>query len=176
MKVFTQSVPRLLLPLRSASVSKIFHGWKTLMLHCPSSRVLQHPVFVITNQRHASHLWQPKACTRGKFNNDKSRNNGKLRWPVGAEKSERKSFCFSRVVAVVFAQACMAESHHEPLVDLPVSPQQRPLGPMHKPTSLWEVQLSRPARTKTPRHSCMTLHKNRCYITRAAPLPPAVTD
>lgn len=161
MEVFTKPGPRLLLPLRSCTVSKIFHSWKALMLRCPFSRVLQHPVFVITNQRHASHLCQPSACTRGKFN-DKSCNNGNLKWTAGAEKSDRKYFCVSRVVTAVLAYTSLAKSHREPLVGLPVSPQQRPLGPMHKLTSLWELQLSRPPRTKTPRHSCMILHTKRC--------------
>lgn len=63
--------------------------WKTQILPCPSSAVLQHPALVIANESCASCLCESSSCTRGKFNNDKLCNNGKT---VGAKRSHGKIF------------------------------------------------------------------------------------
>lgn len=73
----------------SFSQKKTLCGWKTQILLCPPSAVLQHPALVIANKSCASCLCESSSYTRGKFNNDPSRNNGK---PVGDEMSRNNVF------------------------------------------------------------------------------------
>lgn len=137
----------------SFSQKKTLCGWKTQILLCPPSAVLQHPALVIANKSCASCLCESSSCTRGKFNNDPSRNNGKPRRSrnVTQQRFSYVLWQWSSPWLVEPARPSASASAWQP--------------------SLRELQRSRP-RDNTARHSCITLHTNRSYISRHPSPPP----